>query len=247
MFQSHLMQLLSLVAMEPPVSSDADALRDEKAKVLRAVRRFEIEEAAQNSVRGQYSGYRSEPRVAESSGTATYGALRLFIDNWRWQGVPFYLRSGKTMGRKISEIAIQFSPPPHTIFEPFGGSVLTPNVLQIMLQPDEGVHLVFESKAPGTRMGTQAQELSFHFPESGIREAYERLLVDLIEGDQSLFTRADEIEESWEIVDPFVEAWKKSLASQLFEYEQGSWGPEAADEFLGGDRHWLADRLPRAK
>jgi glucose-6-phosphate 1-dehydrogenase len=247
MFQSHLMQLLSLVAMEPPVSSDASSLRDEKAKVLRAVRRYGIQEAAKNSIRGQYGGYRSEPRVAESSATATYGVVRLFVDNWRWQGVPFFLRSGKAMCKKVSEIAIQFRPPPHTIFERFGDSMLTPNVLQVKIQPDEGVHLVFESKAPGTRMGTQAQELSFHFPESGIREAYERLLMDLIEGDQSLFTRADEIEESWEIVDPFVEAWRKSLASQLYDYDQGSWGPEAADGFLGHGRHWLADRLPKGR
>ena len=238
MFQSHLMQLLALVAMEPPASSSANSLRDEKAKVLQSVRRYALDDAARSSVRGQYIGYRDELGVSETSGTATFGAVRLLINNWRWQGVPFFLRSGKALGQKRTGIAIQFRPPPHAIFETHGTDV-TPNVLEVSIQPDEGVHLIFENKKPGTRMGTAAQELEYHFPGGAFRDAYERLLLDAIEGDQSLFTRNDEIELSWQIIDPFVEAWRASLASQLFEYTRGSNGPAAAGELLGPGRHWL--------
>ncbi len=237
MMQSHLLQLLALVAMEPPASPDADALRNEKAKVLQAVRKYGIDEAAENSVRGQYAGYRDEDGVAQSSATATYGAIRLFVDNWRWQGVPFFLRSGKALSEKTSEIAVQFRPPPHTIFDNEEPGI-TPNLLQIAVQPHEGVHLTFENKKPGTRMGTAPESLEYHFPEGIIRDAYERLLLDAIEGDQSLFTRSDEIEMSWQVIDPFVESWQKSLRSQLFPYERGRAGPAAADEFLGEDRAW---------
>ncbi len=237
MMQSHLLQLLALVAMEPPATSGADALRNEKAKVLQAVRKYELEQAAENSIRGQYEGYRDEEGVAASSSTATYGVMRLFVNNWRWQGVPFYLRSGKALAEKESEIAVQFRPPPHTIFETTGKDV-TPNLLQISIQPHEGVHLTFENKKPGTRMGTAPERLEYHFPKQVIRDSYERLLLDAIEGDQSLFTRSDEIEMSWQIIDPFVEAWENSLKSQLYPYEKGSTGPKASNEFLGAGRTW---------
>lgn len=237
MFQSHLLQLLALVAMEPPASSGATALRNEKAKALQSVRQYATEQAAINSVRGQYIGYRDADGVTDTSSTATFGAMRLFIDNWRWQGVPFYLRSGKALKEKTSDIAIKFRPPPHTIFDTHGEDV-TPNMLLITLQPDEGVHLVFENKKPGSRMGTQAQELEYHFPPGVVRDAYERLLLDAIEGDQSLFTRSDEIELSWQIIDPFVEAFQGSLSSQLYSYQRGSDGPLAAAEFLGRGNRW---------
>ena len=242
MMQSHLLQLLALVAMEPPAISTANALRNEKAKVLQSVRKYSIEQAAESSVRGQYEGYRDEEGVAESSGTATFGAIRLQVDNWRWQGVPFYLRSGKALKSKVSEIAIQFRPPPHTIFETHGPDV-TPNLLRIAIQPHEGVHLTFENKKPGTRMGTAPETLAYHFPPQVIRDSYERLLLDAIEGDQSLFTRSDEIEVSWEIIDPFVTAWHRSLKSQLYPYSKGSNGPTAAGEFLGPVRKWHDDRV----
>lgn len=237
MMQSHLLQLLALVAMEPPATSGANALRDEKAKVLQSVSRYNNEAAAINSIRGQYKGYRDEEGVEDSSSTATFGAVRLHINNWRWQGVPFYLRSGKALAEKSSEISVQFRPPPHTIFETRGEEV-TPNLLQIAIQPDEGVHLTFENKKPETRLGTAPERLVYHFPPQTIRDSYERLLLDAIEGDQSLFTRSDEIEMSWEIIDPFVEAWENSLKSQLYSYEKGSFGPTAADEFLGIGRIW---------
>ena len=237
MMQSHLLQLLALVAMEPPATSGADALRNEKSKVLQSVRKYGIDDAASNSVRGQYAGYRNEEGVADSSDTATFGAIRLYVDNWRWQGVPFYLRSGKALPAKTSEIAVQFRPPPHTIFETRDTDV-TPNLLQISIQPHEGVHLTFENKKPGTRMGTAPETLEYHFPPQVIRDSYERLLLDAVEGDQSLFTRSDEIEMSWQIIDPFVESWHHSRKSQLFPYGRGSAGPSAADEFLGEERSW---------
>lgn len=237
MMQSHLLQLTALVAMEPPVTSGAGSLRDEKEKVLESVRKYGIDDAAINSIRGQYRGYRDEDGVVNSSSTATYGVIRLFIDNWRWQGVPFFLRSGKALTSKTSEIAVQFRSPPHTIFET-SGSDITPNLLQITIQPHEGVHLTFENKKPGTRMGIVPEVLEYHFPPQVIRDSYERLLLDAVEGDQSLFTRSDEIETSWEIIDPFVDAWESSLKSQLYSYERGSNGPEAAKEFLGPPREW---------
>lgn len=237
MFQSHLLQLLALVAMEPPASSGANALRSEKAKALQSVQRYSLEEAAHNSIRGQYIGYRDEEGVEDTSGTATFGAIKLRVHNWRWQGVPFYLRSGKALNEKSTDIVINFKAPPHTIFETQGADV-TPNMLIITIQPDEGVHLVFENKKPGTRMGTQAEELEYHFPPGAFRDAYERLLLDAIEGDQSLFTRSDEIEMSWEIIDPFVDAWRNSLSSQLFSYEKGTNGPAAARELLGRGDRW---------
>ncbi len=237
MMQSHLLQLMALVAMEPPATSGANALRDEKAKVLQSVRKYGSESAAENSVRGQYEGYRDEEGVESSSSTATYGAIRLNVNNWRWQGVPFYLRSGKALAEKSSEISVQFRPPPHTIFETHGPEV-TPNLLQISIQPHEGVHLTFENKKPGTRMGTAPERLIYHFPPQVIRDSYERLLLDAIEGDQSLFTRSDEIELSWQIIDPFVKSWENSLKSQLYPYDKGSMGPTAAEEFLGSQRTW---------
>ena len=237
MFQSHILQLLALAAMEPPATNHADSLRNEKAKVLSAIRKPNPQQAATNSVRGQYRGYRQLDGVSPASATATYGALRLFIDNWRWQGVPFYLRSGKTLRQKYTEVAIQFRRPPHIIFDDEDASGLVPNVLRIVIQPDEAIRLTIDNKKPGARLQAEAQELEYKFP-MGMRDAYERLLLDAVAGDASLFTRSDEIELSWAVVDPYIEAWETQLAAQLYPYERNTWGPNAADQFISPDRFW---------
>ena len=237
MFQSHILQLLTLVAMEPPATNSPNSLRDEKAKVLSAVRHPNRTEAAADSVRGQYLGYRELNGVSDASATATFGAIRLWVDNWRWQGVPFYLRSGKSLKEKYTEIAIQFRQPPHRIFDTEHEANLVPNVLRIVIQPNESIRLTIDNKKPGATLAAEAQELEYRFP-AGMRDAYERLLLDAIAGDASLFTRADEIELSWSIVDPFVKCWETQLASQLFPYEPGTWGPIAADQLIGPSRTW---------
>ena len=237
MFQSHILQLLALAAMEPPATNHADSLRNEKAKVLSAIRKPNPQQAATNSIRGQYRGYRQLPGVSPASATATYGALRLFIDNWRWQGVPFYLRSGKTLRQKYTEVAIQFRRPPHIIFDDEDASGLVPNVLRIVIQPDEAIRLTIDNKKPGARLQAEAQELEYKFP-MGMRDAYERLLLDAVAGDASLFTRSDEIELAWAVVDPYIEAWETELAAQLYPYERNTWGPNAADQFISPNRFW---------
>ena len=238
MFQSHLLQLMSLVGMEPPATADADNLRDEKAKVLSSVRRLNQSEAAIESVRGQYNGYRETDGVSPASPTATYGAMRLQIDNWRWQGVPFYLRSGKSLKTKSTEVAIQFREAPHRLFELSGESAhLVTDRLRIVIQPNESIKLTIANKMPGSRLAAEPQELEYKFPVD-LRDAYERLLLDAINGDASLFTRSDEIELSWAIIDPFVAAWETQLSAQLYSYEPGGWGPEAADQFISTHGRW---------
>jgi len=236
MFQNHLLQLLTLTAMEPPALFEAGALRDEKVKVLRAVRK------CTQSVRGQYEGYRAEDGVAHSSQTPTYALLRLFVDNWRWQGVPFYLRSGKRLAAKTTEIAIQFKRVPHLLFPASSDTPIAPNVLSLCLQPDEGMHLRFEAKEPGAGMRTRSVDMEFHYAEdfgaTALPEAYERLLLDAMQGDASLFARADEIELAWGIVDPVLADWARPDAPMAF-YKPGSWGPVEADGMLGEqDRAW---------
>ena len=238
MFQSHLLQLVSLVGMEPPATADADNLRDEKAKVLSSVRRLDQSEAAAESVRGQYRGYRETDGVSPASPTATYGAMRLQIDNWRWQGVPFYLRSGKALKTKSTEVAIQFREAPHRLFELSGESAhLVTDRLRIVIQPNESIKLTIANKMPGSRLAAEPQELEYKFPVD-LRDAYERLLLDAINGDASLFTRSDEIELSWAIIDPFVAAWETQLSAQLYSYEPNSWGPTAADQFIAPHGRW---------
>jgi glucose-6-phosphate 1-dehydrogenase len=237
MFQNHLLQLLSLTAMEPPAIFEANALRDEKVKVLRAVR------PAARSVRGQYPGYRDEPGVASDSQTPTYATLQLLVDNWRWRDVPFYLRSGKQMAAKTTEIAIQFKCVPHLMFPLTPGEDITPNVLSLCLQPDEGIHLRFEAKEPGAGMKPRPVDMEFHYAEDfgtgALPDAYERLLLDAIQGDASLFARADEIEMAWGLIDPILAGWKEPDAPPLVFYEPGRWGPTEADEFLAQDgRAW---------
>ena len=243
MFQNHLLQLLCLVAIEPPASFNADAVRNEKVKVLSAIRPIPVEEVAQHSVRGQYRGYRDEPGVAPNSQTATYAALRLYIDNWRWQGVPFYLRSGKALATKTTEIIIEFRCPPHVMFPLPPGRGIKPNLLALCIQPDEGIHLRFEAKVPDTVAEMRSVHMTFHYAESfgltAIPDAYERLLLDALQGDASLFTRSDEIEMAWQLIDPIVRGWESPYAPPLAIYEPGSWGPEEAEAFLARDgRGW---------
>jgi len=241
MFQNHLLQLVSLVAMEPPVSFDASALRNEKVKVLSAIRPMKEEDVLRKTVLAQYKGYCEEEGVNKDSRTPTYAAVRLQVDNWRWQGVPFYLRSGKALKEKLSQVIIEFKEPPHLLF-PNEESHLTPNMLVLYLQPDEGMHLRFEAKVPDTVAEMRSVDMEFHYADSfgrtAIPEAYERLLLDVLTGDASLFTRADEVETAWGIIDPIIRAWDTQKPPLAF-YEPGTWGPKEADELLAKDkRKW---------
>jgi glucose-6-phosphate 1-dehydrogenase len=238
MFQNHLLQLLTLTAMEPPVVWEATALRDEKVKILRATR------VGSQTVRGQYEGYRQEEGVAVDSETATYAALKLAVNNWRWQGVPFYLRSGKCLAAKTTEIAIVFKNVPIMMLPLPNSGKITPNILSLCLQPDEGVHLRFEAKEPGAGMRTRSVDMEFHyaedFPDGRLLEAYERLLLDALQGDASLFTREDEIELAWGLVDPILEGWQGEPAPPLALYAAGSWGPPAALDLVQQEqRSWI--------
>ena len=240
MFQNHLLQLLTVVAMEPPSNFEADLLRNEKVKVLNAVRRITPASATQTAVHAQYDGYLDEPNVPPGSRTPTYAAIRIDIDNWRWQGVPFYLRSGKGLDDKRTEIMIEFRKPPHMMFPQDIG----PNILSIQVQPNEGLHLEFQAKTPDEKMELRPVNLGFHYDDSfggrAIPDAYERLLLDALTGDASLFTRSDEIEEAWGIIDPIIQGLAAADAPAPASYGVGSKGPDAADEFLAKDgRQWL--------
>jgi glucose-6-phosphate 1-dehydrogenase len=243
MFQNHLLQLLTLVAMEPPAKFEADVLRNEKVKVLHAVRRISPEEAGCHTVHAQYHGYCQEAGVGENSVTPTFAALRLYVDNWRWQGVPFYLRSGKTLAEKTTEIIIQFRRPPHMLFPLERGKEIPANVLAICIQPDEGFHLQFQAKTPDAGLQMRQVDLEFHYQnafDQPIPDSYERLLLDALTGDACLFTRSDEIELSWGIIDPIIDGLASSDMPPPYQYAPGSWGPEQSNIFLGLDnRAWL--------
>ncbi len=253
MFQNHILQLLTLVAMEPPVAFEADAIRDEKVKVLRAIRPQSPEEAACCSVLAQYTsgsingepipGYCELEGVAEGSQTPTYAALKWQIDNWRWQGVPIYMRSGKCMPTRVSEISIHFKQPPHLLFDAVDDESLRSNVLALRIQPDEGISLKFESKLPGQGIRRRPVTMDFRYGASfGLVEppdAYERLLLDAMLGDAMLFTRADEIEAAWQLIDPVIQGWEANGEPALEIYEAGTWGPPRADQLLQADgRRW---------
>lgn len=236
MFQNHLMQLLALTAMEPPISLDATDIRNEKSKVLEAVRPV----LPRDTVRAQYEGYCEAEGVAEDSQTPTYAAIKLYVDNWRWQGVPFYLRSGKALARKTTEIAIQFRQPPMTLFgQNYRDRERThPNTLSLCIQPDEGIHLAFEAKLPDSREG-RVVDMEFHYEDTfgpgAIPEAYQRLLLDALLGDAALFAREDEIEASWWLIDGILEAWNNHPNGKLTTYKPGTWGPVEADDLLDLD------------
>ncbi|HEX6122671.1 MAG TPA: glucose-6-phosphate dehydrogenase, partial [Ktedonobacterales bacterium] len=251
MVQNHMMQLLTLTAMEPPVTFGADSVRDEKVKVLRAVPPPLEAEIAGDTVRGQYGpgllgtemvpGYREEPEVHPSSRTATYVALKLQIENWRWAGVPFYLRTGKRLTKRVTEIAIQFKRPPYLLFERAGADQIQPNVLSLRIQPNEGIAMRFIAKVPGQEMQLRSVNMDFLYGSSfGVEppEAYERLLLDAMLGDATLFTRVDETELAWRLVDTVVAAWQKTQAP-IAQYEPGTWGPKEADALIERDgRTW---------
>jgi glucose-6-phosphate 1-dehydrogenase len=252
MFQNHLLQLLCMTAMEPPVGFNADAVRDEKGKLLRSVRPISPEEVANVAVRGQYGpgrigdqeviGYREEPGVAKDSNTVTYAAIKLMIDNWRWEGVPFYLRSGKRLAKRLTEVAIQFKRPPMLLFNSCEVEDVSPNVLVIRIQPDEGISLTFEVKPPGPAICVAPLGLDFSYEESfgtSPPEAYETLLEDCIEGDSTLFTRHDWVEAAWALVDPIIQVWDLSKPRNFPNYEANTWGPREADEFMQrAKRRW---------
>ncbi|MBN1148014.1 MAG: glucose-6-phosphate dehydrogenase [Anaerolineales bacterium] len=239
MFQNHLMQLFTLATIEPPASFEADILRNEKVKVLSAVRPILLSDV----VLAQYRGYRETQGVAPQSQTPTFAALKLFVDNWRWQGVPFYLRSGKALAEKSSEVNIVFKEPPHLMFDLPDDYLLTPNILSLCIQPDEGIHLRFETKVPDSTEETRSVDMDFHYSGSfsgvALPEAYERLLLDVMRSDASLFARSDEIELAWRLIDPLLKSNDAIPAPPIVAYEPGSWGPEEADELLARDgRVW---------
>jgi glucose-6-phosphate 1-dehydrogenase len=252
MFQNHLLQLLCVVGMEPPASFEAEAIRDEKTKVLRSVRPISKAEVDRFAVRGQYqaglieerpvAGYRSEPGVAPQSRTETFAALKLYVDNWRWQGVPFYLRSGKRLAKKATEIAIEFKQVPHLLFKPLLSEKIEPNTLVLSVQPSEGISLTFQAKRPGAKlcMGSVTMDFNYHGAfQVPSPDAYERLLLDCLAGDPMLFSREEWIDWSWTILAPILDRWKEGAAVSLPGYEAGSWGPKEADELIERDgRHW---------
>ncbi|MGH9718532.1 MAG: glucose-6-phosphate dehydrogenase [Candidatus Acidiferrales bacterium] len=249
MVQSHVLQLASLVAMEAPANFDATAVRNEKIKVLQSIPPLDAEAVHKSVVRGQYGpgtvkgepvpGYREEPGVNPESKTETFVALKLLIDNWRWSGVPFYLRTGKRLARSAAEIAIRFKRAPHMVFH---GESSEPNSLVLNIQPEEGISLSFGAKAPGSKLHISPVTMDFQYRRAfgaGSREAYATLINDCIRGDATLFDRADSVEAAWSLVDPIIEAWHNSPPPEFPNYAAGSQGPEAASELAESERrHW---------
>ncbi len=249
--QNHLLQLMSLVAMEPPATFEADALRDEKVKVVRAIAELSPDRIRSDVVRGQYGpgwvaakaveGYRQEPEVDPESETETYVAARFEVDDWRWSGVPFYLRTGKRLPKRASEIAIQFKEVPHRLFRD-SSLEPDPNLLAIRIQPDEGIMLRFGAKVPGLGIDVRSVTMDFTYGSAfsvDSPDAYETLILDALLGDASLFTRADEVEGAWARVTPIIDAWAEDGPPAFPNYEAGSWGPDTADELLAREgRKW---------
>ncbi|MDB4878292.1 MAG: glucose-6-phosphate 1-dehydrogenase [Gemmatimonadetes bacterium] len=253
MFQNHLLQLLSLTAMEPPPQMSANAVRDEKVKVLKSIRWLTPETINENTVRAQYTGgviggkhvhgYTEEPDVDPDSSIPTFAAVRLFIDNWRWNGVPFYLRSGKRLKNRVSEIAVQFRTPPHLMFGETSGT-MRPNTLVLRVQPNEGISLNFEVKVPGAAVALTSNveiapvDMEFNYAEAFgevAAPAYETLLLDVMIGEATLFTRSDEVEAAWRVVDPLLRYWEGNKPKRMPTYAAGSWGPREADELIEQD------------
>ncbi|MDR3577088.1 MAG: glucose-6-phosphate dehydrogenase [Anaerolineaceae bacterium] len=253
MIQNHLLQILCLVAMEPMISFDADEIRNKKVDVLRAIRPIREDRVQRFSVRGQYgagwilgkqmAAYHSEPGVSPDSVTETYAALKLFVDNWRWQDVPFYLRTGKRLRSRVSEVAIQFRPVPHQSFPTLAVSAWQPNRLLIRIQPAEGIFLRFQAKQPGTMMRLSPVDMHFTYKETFKAEppeAYETLLTDIMLGDATLFMRSDQIEASWRVIMPVLEAWAATRPVDFPNYQAGTWGPEEAEVLIAQDgRSWI--------
>jgi|WetSurMetagenome_2_1015567.scaffolds.fasta_scaffold00065_40 glucose-6-phosphate 1-dehydrogenase len=248
MVQNHLLQLVGLIAMEPPVFADATSVRNETLKVFQALRPLSQKEIEQNIIRGQYTssvikgeiipGYREEPDIAAGSRTETYVAMKFYIDNWRWNGVPFYIRTGKRLPIRVTEVVINFKPSPHTLFAKEPDSITGSNQLVIRIQPDEGLLLKFGMKVPGAGYRVKDVGMDFHYSDlSDIRlpDAYERLLLDCMLGDATLFSRGDAVEATWQFIDPVLKFWKENKNTSLFGYPAGTWGPENADKLIEGE------------
>jgi glucose-6-phosphate 1-dehydrogenase len=249
--QNHMLQLLALLGMEPPASFEANRLRDEKLKLIESIIVPKPEEVGEMAVRAQYGpgtvagepvpGYREEDGVAPDSRTETFAALRLQISNWRWAGVPFYLRTGKRLARKVTEIVVTLRPVPHLAFQSTGSVGVQQNQIILAVQPDEGVSISIGAKIPGTRMRIRPVNMEFHYGTSFVSEspeAYERLILDAMRGDPTLFTRGDEIEALWGVIDPILSAWKADTSSPIAQYPAGSSGPAEADRLLEQGRKW---------
>jgi len=257
MIQNHLMQVLTLIAMEPMVSFDANEIRNKKVDVLRAIRPISIEQVQEVAVRGQYGpglmegqevpAYRSEPGVAHDSPAETFAAIKLFVDNWRWQDVPFYLRTGKRLQTRASRVTIQFRPVPHQSFPTMAGLAWQPNYLIIDIQPQEGILLRFQAKQPGSSLHLTPVDMHFSYQEafkSQSPEAYETLLTDVMSGDATLFMRADQVEASWSVLMPILNVWENSRPADFPNYQSGTWGPKAAEALIAKDgRSWLQPAL----
>ena len=253
MVQNHMMQLVSLIAMEPPVAYDGRSVRNEKVKVLQAVRRTDPREVGAMTASGQYGrgwvageevpGYHDEQEVDPNSLTETFVAVKAYIDSWRWGDVPFYLRTGKRLPKRATEIAVTFKRVPHTLFrESVDEPHLEPNVLSLRIQPNEGISLKFLTKVPGSRLRVRPANMDFLYGASFLLQApsaYETLILDAMRGDATLFTRSDEVEAAWEIIDPIMEGWRNMRSPSFPNYEAGTWGPEEADELIERDgRQW---------
>ncbi len=253
MIQNHLLQLLCLTAMEPPVSFNADEVRNKKVEVLRAIRKFKPDEVHSFAVRGQYGkgwikgerviSYREEPGVNPKSTTETFAAIKFFIDNWRWQDVPFYLRTGKRMTERISVITIQFRPVPHRAFPAESVENWQPNRLILNIQPEKGIRLRFQAKKPGLKMILNPVEMSFDYDDAyqtDPPEAYETLLLDVMLGDATLFMRGDQVEAAWEVIMPILDSWQSSGSPDFANYSSGTWGPEDAEALIARDgNNWI--------
>ena len=242
MTPNHLFQLVTMIGMEPPISFAADAVRDEKAKVIHAMQPLRPEECGHCAVRGQYAGYRAEKDVSPASTTETFVALKLAIDNWRWAGVPFYLRTGKRMARHVSEITIQFRQPPFVLFRQTPIDHLKSNLLVVQIQPEEGISLRFGAKVPGPFVDVGAVKMNFNYADYFGRTpstGYETLIYDCMIGDSTLFQRADMVEAGWSVVQPLLDTWASQPPADFPNYASGSWGPQASDDLLHRDgRHW---------
>ncbi len=238
MFQNHLLQLLSLVAMEPPASFEADAVRNETFKLLSSIRPVDLAD----TVRAQYEGYRLTEGVSPDTQTPTFAVLKLYIDNWRWKGVPFYLRSGKSLAVKTSQVIVEFQRPPHLMFHLPDEYKFIPNILSLCIQPDEGIHLMFEAKVPDSDQEMRSVDMDFHYRDSFsgvLPDAYERLLLEALRGDASLFTRSDGIEAAWKLIDSIADGWETSNTPDMALYRRGSWGPSEANALLARNgRSW---------
>jgi len=260
MVQNHLLQILCLVAMEPPISFDADEVRNKKVDVLRAIRPIRFEDVHKVAVRGQYgggivagkgvAGYTEEQSVSAGSVIETFAALKLQIENWRWQGIPFYLRTGKRLPAKVSEVSIIFRSPPHQIFPSAAVESWQPNRIVIKIQPEEGIGTRIQVKRPGTRMLLGEADMQFRYREAfrvATHEAYETLLLDVIRGDATLFMRGDQVECAWEVVSPILAAWESVPPADFPNYQAGSWGPAAADILIAREGHsWLVPGVAEA-